>query len=49
MRMDKTTQKLQKLVKSRKSSVVVSSQKDFKQYKKPRTSSTTDYYSGSNT
>lgn len=47
--MDKTTQKLRKLVKARKSSVVVSTQKDFKQYKKARESSTTDYYYGSNT
>jgi hypothetical protein len=51
--MNKITKKLQKLVETRKTSVVVSEQKDFKQYSKgnKRSTSLNDYCyysSGSN-
>jgi hypothetical protein len=46
--MNDTTKKLQKLVGHRKNVVVVSKQKDFKQYKRNRGgSSDSDYSSGS--
>ena len=44
--MDKATQKLQKLIKNRKkTSIVISAQKDFKPYKRKNiSSSSNDYY-----
>lgn len=46
--MNDMTKKLQKLVGHRKSTVVVSKQKDFKQYRRNRGgSSVSDYYSSS--
>jgi hypothetical protein len=45
--MKEATRRLKKLVKQRKTKIVVTEQGSIKQYSKPKTTSTTDYYSRS--
>ena len=45
--MNKMTKRLNKLVKQRKTKIVITKQGSIKQYSKPSTGSSSDYYSSS--